>query len=131
MNMNRGTPFIKLYISKRNEDVRHIINKMRIQDGGTLTEAVCKLIREGYVRNGASPIPRMDEFHKRKILYKSLSESLINGKVTDDQILDMYLSANSFLSEVKATPRLQRIIDRQLNGLTKENSGDLDKWFKE
>ena len=77
------------------------------------------LIHAGYERGKNACIPRLDNFHKRKINGKSIARAYHDGDISHKEICDMYISAKKLLEEMYRSEMLQRIVEYgvpRLNG---------------
>lgn len=77
---------------------------------GEFSNRLRNLIHAGYERSKITNVPRLDNFHKRKINGKSIVRAYYDGDINEQEICDMYISSKKLLEEMYRSEMLQRIV---------------------
>lgn len=125
---------IYLNISKQNEQVKDIIESIDADYNhrkGSLSHELCKLIiagRDAMSGTTMTRIPRFDKYHRELLgaRHKCLTQALSDGEISEQELVDMYMSSKKLIEETLRSKKLQSIIQKR--GI---DTGEiiLEKWF--
>jgi hypothetical protein len=114
---------IYLNISKQNSQVKDIIESIEADYNhrkGSLSHELCKLIIAGSdAMSGTTAtmarIPRFDKYHRELLgaRHKCLTQALSDGEISEQELVDMYMSSKKFIEEMYRSKTIQNIIKRR------------------
>lgn len=146
---NKKDKHERFYISKKNADIRKIIDGLKVKNPDLYSDILCKYIRLGKAiedhmnknnkqsitqidktvlqkeyERAESPIPRLDEYHDNGIQGKTIVEAVERKLISAKQATDIIVSAKEIVTEATQTKDMWRYLPQI------QSKRDLHRKFK-